>query len=160
LVADYRTDPKYQNDLAGNLVNLAILHNKRKEFAAAVSLLEQARPHHKAALEASPKNPTYRQFYSNNLSTLAQSYLGLGDHAKLAATADQLAGVGYDAANETYEAACFLSRCVKLAEKDAQLVEAKRKELAHAYADRGMAALRQAVARGYKDAAHMNKDVD
>lgn len=47
-----------------------------------------------------------------------------------------------------------------LAEKDTQLPAAKRRDLAHSYADRAMALLRQAVAKGYKDAAHLKKDKD
>jgi hypothetical protein len=45
-----------------------------------------------------------------------------------------------------------------LADQDAQLNEARRKELAQSYADRALALLRQAVARGYKDAAHMKQN--
>jgi hypothetical protein len=44
--------------------------------------------------------------------------------------------------------------------KDDKLPEGKRKELAQSYADRAVEALRQAVARGYKDAAHLKKDPD
>ena len=45
-----------------------------------------------------------------------------------------------------------------LADKDAKLDETKRKALAQGYADQALAQLRQAVARGYKDAAHMKQD--
>jgi hypothetical protein len=37
---------------------------------------------------------------------------------------------------------------------------ARRQELAEGDADRALALLRQAVARGYKDTAHMKKDAD
>jgi tetratricopeptide (TPR) repeat protein len=150
----------YQNDCAGALVNLAILHTTRREFAAAVQLLEEARPYHQAALKAIPQSASYRQYYHNNLSTLSESLMGLGDHARLATTADELARSSYNPANDSYNAACFLCRCVTLAGKDAQLAEAKRKELAQRYADRALALLLQAVSRGYKDAAHMKKDPD
>src|SRR5262249_29702394 len=49
LVTDFPKVPDYQNDLAGTLVNLARLHRQRREFDAAVALLEEARPHHQAA---------------------------------------------------------------------------------------------------------------
>jgi tetratricopeptide (TPR) repeat protein len=160
LAADFPKAPDYQNALAGALVNIAMVRKQRREFAGAVALLEQARPHHQAALKANPKNRTYRQFYHNNLRTLAVSYLGLAAHARLATTADELARFGHDPANDTYLAACYLARCVTLAGKDAQLDEARRKELAKAYADRGLALLRQAVARGYKNTAQLKKDPD
>ena len=44
-----------------------------------------------------------------------------------------------------------------LADKDAALAQAKRKELAQGYADRALAQLRQAVARGFKDADRMKQ---
>jgi serine/threonine protein kinase len=158
LVAEFPKVPDYRNDLAASLVNLAFMHNRRREFAAAVKLLDEARPHHEAALKANPKNPTYRNYYRNNLSNLAESRVGLGDHGRLAATADELARFGYDPPNDTYTAACFLSRCATLADKDALLDEAARKESSAGYADRALALLRQAVGRGYKNAVHMKQN--
>jgi tetratricopeptide (TPR) repeat protein len=158
--ADFPAIPNYQNDLAGTLVNLARLHNQRREFTAAVALLEQARPHHQAALKASPKNPIYRQFYRNNLWNLADSCLGVADHARLATTADESALFGFDPANDMYLAARWLCRCVTLADKDAKLAETRREELTQSYADRAQVLLQQAVERGYKDAAHLKQDPD
>jgi tetratricopeptide (TPR) repeat protein len=158
LVADSPKVPDYQNGLAGTLVNLAIGHHERREFAAAVKLLEEARPHHLAALKVNPKHPAYREFYRNNLRVLADCRLRLADHARLAATADEVARFGSNPANDAYAAARFLGHCVTLADKDAQLDEAKRKELAKSYADGALAQLRQAVAHGYKDAARMKRE--
>src|SRR5262249_44974835 len=53
--------------------------------------------------------------------------------------------------SDTYRAACFLARCVPLAEKDRQLDEAQRKKLVHQYGDRAMKLLRQAVQNGFQD---------
>jgi hypothetical protein len=53
-----------------------------------------------------------------------------------------------------------LSLCVPLAETDAKLPEASRKELAKSYSDQAMEMLRQAVGKGYKDAPNMKKDSD
>jgi hypothetical protein len=125
-----------------------------------VQLLERARPHHQTALGANPGNATYRQSYHSNVQLRAVTYLALADHARLASAADELARFGYDPVPDTYNAACYLSRCVALAGKDAQLAEPARRELAQGYADRAMALLRHAVARGYKDAAHMKNDPD
>jgi tetratricopeptide (TPR) repeat protein len=160
LVADFQTVPDYHNDLAGVLGKLARLNRKRRQFADAVALLEQALPHHQTALKANSKHPVYREFYRNYLENLAQNHLELGDHARVAVTADELARFGYDPPEDTYNAACFVCCCVTLVEKDTQLAEARRKELAQSYADRGMALLRQAVARGFKDTAHVKNDVD
>jgi serine/threonine protein kinase/tetratricopeptide (TPR) repeat protein len=152
----------YQNELAGTLGKLAALHNQRGEFVAAVVLLDQARPHQQAAVTASPKNPKYLLYSRNNLITLAQSHRNLADHVQLAMTADDLARLGNDPANDAYFAACILCTCVTLAEKDAQLDEVRRRELAQTYADRALALLRQAVVSGFKDAAHIktNRDLE
>jgi serine/threonine protein kinase/tetratricopeptide (TPR) repeat protein len=158
LVAELPKVPAYHNDLAGTLVNLASLHRQRGELNAAAALLEKAQPHHQAALKAGPKDPTFRNWYRNNLWNLAACRLLLGDHARLAAVADELARFGFDPANDTYNAACFLSHCVKLAGKDAQLDEARRKELTESYADQALVLLRQAVDRGYMNAAGMKQD--
>jgi serine/threonine protein kinase len=158
LISEHPKVADYHHDLAGTLVDLAILEKQRQDFAAAVALLEEARPHHEAALAANAKHPTYRHYYRNHLWLLADCRLGLADHVRLAATADELARFGYDPANDTYNAACFLSRCVGLAQRDAALDEARRKELAKSYAERAMALLRQAIAHGYRNAARMKQD--
>jgi tetratricopeptide (TPR) repeat protein len=160
LVADFQTVSDYHNDLAATLGKLADLHTRRRDFAAAGALLDQALPHHQTALKANPRHPGYRAFYRNYLENLAQNHVGRGDHARAAAAADELARLGCDPPGDSYNAACLVCRCVTLAAKDARLAEAKRKELAQSYADRAMVLLRQAVARGFKDTAHMKKDAD
>jgi serine/threonine protein kinase/tetratricopeptide (TPR) repeat protein len=160
LAADFPKISSYQNYLAGTLAQMAAVHQLRREFAPAVALLEQARAHRQAALKDSPGNAIYRQNYREDLMALAESFIALADHVRLAATAEELSGIAYEPANDNYNAACFLCRCVKLAEQDGQLAEAKRSEYSQNYADRAMAVLRQAVARGYTDAAHMKEDSD
>jgi hypothetical protein len=131
---------------------------ERREYAAAVTLLEKAQPHHQAALEANAKDPTYRQFYHNNLTNLARCYQALAAHARLATTAVELARLAYDPPADLYDAAAYLCHCVTFAHKDGQLDQAKRKALADNYADRTLALLQQAVARGYKNVAGMKQD--
>jgi serine/threonine protein kinase/tetratricopeptide (TPR) repeat protein len=159
LTADFPRVPDYQNDLAGTLVNLAGLHKQRGEFEAAVALLEEARPYHQTALNINPR-PHYRNFYRNNLWVMADCRLGQADHARLAAAADELARFAYDPPNDAYNAACYLSRCATLADKDAGLDADRRAELAQGYAGRALELLRLAVARGYKNAARMKQDPD
>jgi tetratricopeptide (TPR) repeat protein len=160
LVVDLPQVPNIQNGLAGTLSNLAVLHNQRREFDAAVAFLEQAGPHFQAALKARPKDTDFRESYRDYLAALAESRLGLADHARLAAVADELAGFGYQPAKDTYTAASYLCRCMTLADKHTQLADAKRRELARSYADRALALLRQAVERGFNDAVQLKKDPD
>jgi tetratricopeptide (TPR) repeat protein len=160
LAVDFPTVSDYQNDLAGAMGNLANLLKDRQQYAQARELLEQAEPHLQAALKAKPKNPIYREFYYTNRSTLTITLAGLGDHAKALKTAEQLSRLGWDPASDAYDAACALSLCVPLIEQDSQLTKAQRQEQAQAYTDRAMILLHQAVAQGYRDAAHMKKDKD
>jgi serine/threonine protein kinase len=158
MVADFPNVPDYHNDLAGSLVNMALLHRNRQEFDAGLALLKEARPHHEAALKADPNDPVYRHFYRNHLIHLAGCYLGLSNFAQAAATADELVRFGYAPAADNYEAARDLSACAAGAGMDAQLDEAKRKELVQSYSDRSLARLQEAVARGFKDAARIKQD--
>jgi serine/threonine protein kinase/tetratricopeptide (TPR) repeat protein len=158
LTADFANVPDYQNDLAGTLKKLAALRCERRDFPAAVSLVEQARPHQQAALKASPTNDVYRQSYREDFTILAECYVGLADRARLAATADELADFGYDPAKDAYDAACYLCRCAGLAAGDSRIAETERKESAKRYADRAVSMLRRAVASGYRDEAQMKRD--
>jgi serine/threonine-protein kinase len=162
LAAEFPTVPDYQHQLANTMGNLGELALGRKDYPAARRLLEEAGPYIKAALEANPRHPYYRAAFCENRQFLAATLLELGDHSVASTAAAELARVAFDPAGDAYTAAGFFARCVPLAEKDAKLPDGKRKELAQSYADQALAALRQAVARGYQDADHMkkNKDLD
>jgi serine/threonine protein kinase len=160
LVDDFRRVPDFQDGLAGTLNNLAMLHVERGEFVDALVFFEQARPHHQAALEVRPEDPEFRQSYRDHLVAVARSHRELADHARLAATADELARFGYDPAKDCFTAASLFCRCMTLADKDTRLADARRQELAQSYAGRALKRLRQAVEHGFKDAAHMRQDPD
>src|SRR5262249_23401315 len=136
------------------------LHNERREFEAAVALLEKARTHFQTALKAKPKDREFRKSYRDYLVLLAQSRVGRGDHTSLATTAAELAGFGFEPAKDSYDAACFSARCATLANQDAPLPEDKRKGLVQTYSQQSLAFLQQAVSRGFKDVTRMKKDAD
>jgi hypothetical protein len=152
------TVPDYQNDLAGTLVNLGNLLSARGEYAAARWAYEDAVPHHAAALRANPRNPTYRLFFRHNRLGCAGALVQLGEHRAAAVAATQLLEAAVAPARDDYVAACYLARCASLVEKDKHLSAAQRQELTRFYADKAMAALRQAVRSGYTDGHHMTED--
>jgi tetratricopeptide (TPR) repeat protein len=160
LAADFPAMPDYQNELAGTLGNLSSLCCDRREFAEGRRLLEEALPHHTAALRANPRDPSYRKFFRNNLATLAPTLAALGDHAAAVRRADEIAGLGFDPVSDPYDAACALSLCVPHAAGDAKLTEARRSELAAEYCARAVAYLHQAVQKGFGDIPHLLKDTD
>jgi hypothetical protein len=160
LAADFPQVPDYHNDLAGSLVNRARLANGRRDFGAARRELAEALPHHHAALQASPRNPTYRRFYRNHLGTLIASCAGLQDQASAVRAAQTLRDLGWDPAGNAYDAACALALCIPLVEKDPHADAGRRHQQARFYGDQALAMLRTAVAKGYKDAANLKKDTD
>jgi serine/threonine protein kinase len=158
LAADFPQNPDYQDGLADTLTKLAKLQNDAGEFGAAAALLEKARTHLQAALGARPKDRSFRESHRSQLVVLGQSRLGLGDHAGAATTAVELDRFAFEPAKDTYDAACLAARCITIANKDAELPEARRKELSQSYAQQALALLQQALTHGFKDVARMKKD--
>jgi tetratricopeptide (TPR) repeat protein len=159
LAGDFPAVP-HRAELGNTLDRLAELARGRKDHAAACRLLDEARPHLQAALDANPRHPYYRVAFCQNRHLLAATLVDLGEHGRAAEAAADLARVAFYPVEDSYNAACFLSGCIPLAEHDALLPESRRKELAKDYGDRAVEALRQAIANGFKDAANMQKDTD
>jgi hypothetical protein len=160
LAIDFPQIPDYHNDLTNALMELALLLRDRRDFAAARQLLEEAVPHHQAALKANPRNPTYRWYYRFNLGVLAPTLAGLRDQAAAVETAEKLRNLGWDPAVEAHDAACALAQCVPVVEQDEQLAAEQRQKQAQFYADQAMQMLRHAIAKGYKDVEQLKKDKD
>jgi tetratricopeptide (TPR) repeat protein len=160
LVADFPGVPDYQCDLVNTLSGLAEMARSRKEYSSARKLLEQARAPLQATLDASPQHPFYREVFCTHRQLLAGTLLELGEHAAAAEAAADLARIAFNPGEDAYKAACFLSRCIPLAQQDKKLSDGRRQELARSYGDRAMEALRQAAAKGYKDIAHLQRDKD
>jgi serine/threonine-protein kinase len=160
LAADFPKVPDYRNELAGTLGNRAALANDRHDFGAARRELEEALPHHHAALQVSPRNPYYRQYYQNNLVTLIASCVGLQDRAAALQAAKTLRDLGWDPAGNAYNAACGLARYISVIEQDSRADAGRRRQQAQFFGDQALAMLRTAVAKGYKDVAQLKEDKD
>jgi tetratricopeptide (TPR) repeat protein len=152
--------PAYQQSLARTYGNLGLINANIRQAAQAREALEKALALFTQLARDHPDMPEYREDETYARKELAGTLLDLGDHAGAAGAAGELARVASDPVGDAYKAAGFFARCVPLAEKDGKLPEVKRQELARSYGDRALEALRQAVAKGYKDAAHMQKDKD
>ena len=160
LAADLPNQPDLRNAVAGSCVNLAILCNQRRDFKTAKTYLEEAQPHHQAALKANSRNPEYRQYYRNNLMVLVDANAGLQDQAAAVQAAEKLRDLAWDPPGNAYDAGCALALCIPVVEKDDPLNAEKRQAAVQFYGDQAMAMLRDAVAKGFKDAEHMKKDKD
>jgi serine/threonine protein kinase/Flp pilus assembly protein TadD len=160
LADEFPDQPDIRSGLAGTLVNLAILGIEQRDFAAAKAYLDEALPHHQAALQANPRHPTYRQFYRRSLGALAQAQAGLLDRAAAVKAAKQICDLGWNPAEDGYDAACALALCIPIVEKHEKLDTEEQRAAVQFYGDEAMKLLRDAVAKGFKDAAHMKKDRD
>jgi serine/threonine-protein kinase len=160
LVAEFPAVFDYRPSLARTLTNLAEHSRSLEDYATARRLLEQAWPHLQEALKVNPRHSASRLVSCTNRQLLSVTLLDLGEHAGAAQTAAELLRVACDPAADAYKAACVFSRCAPLAERDTKLAEARRQELARSYGEQALAALRQALANGYKDSAHLQKDKD
>jgi tetratricopeptide (TPR) repeat protein len=160
LAADFPNQPDMQNDLAGTLVNLASLCNQQRDYAAAKGYLDEALPHHQAALKANPRHPTYRQFYRNHLWTLAQAQAGLLDRAAAVKAAEQIRDLGWNPADDAYHAACALALCIPIVAKHEKLDADERQAAVQFYGDEAMKLLGDAVSKGFKDAGRIRAESD
>ncbi len=160
LSADFPRQPDLHNELAGTCVNRALLHQQQGNLAAARRLLVEGRPHHLAALKANPRQPTYRQFYRNHLGVRTVVHARLLEQEDAVRTARARRDLGWNAAADACDAACFLSLCIPIGAEHDKLDARQRKEAARFYADAAMKLVREAVNKGYKDVARLKKDTD
>jgi serine/threonine protein kinase/tetratricopeptide (TPR) repeat protein len=160
LVERFPLVPDYRCQLGGALSNLAMVRINQGALAEVEPLLVEAITHQRAALKVNPKNPVYREFLSNHHAVLADAQVRQGQHQAATASAVSMAGVRPENAEDAYDAACIFARCVPLAREAPKTAPAERPALAQKYADQAMTWLREAIARGYRDAAHLQKDDD
>jgi tetratricopeptide (TPR) repeat protein len=158
LSAHFPDQPDLRNEAAGTCVNLALVQKRQGNWIAAKRLLLEGRPYHLAALKASPRHPTYRQFYRNHLSVLTEVHARLLEPADAVGTAEIRRDLGWNAPADAYDAACSLSQCIPIVAQHAKLDDRQRQEAAQFYGDAAMKLLCDAVGKGYKDAMHMRKD--
>jgi tetratricopeptide (TPR) repeat protein len=147
-----------RNELAQTCVNLAIFRIEKEDYAGARRALVEGRPHHLAALKASPRQPAYRQFYREHLHVLTSAHAGLLEPKDAVRTAETRRDLGWNAPSDAYDAACFLCQCVPLVAQHGKLDDRQRKEAAQFYSDAAMKLLREAMSKGYNDVARLKKD--
>jgi serine/threonine protein kinase/tetratricopeptide (TPR) repeat protein len=161
LAADFPNRlPNIQNSLASVCTNLALLHLKQGNPAAAKQQLLEGRPHNLAALKTNPRQPTYRHHYRNHLGALTMVHAELLEQKDALRTAEICRDLSWNAPEDAYNAACFLSLCIPIAAKHKKLDDEQRKETVQFYGDAAMKLLREAVTKGFKDLAHIKKDAD
>ena len=125
----------------------------RRDFKAAKAHLEEAEPHYQAALQANSRNPLYQQFFRNSMRLLIEANAGLQDQAAALQAARKLRDLGWAPAGDAHYAAHALALCIPVVEKDQQLDATKRQAAMQFYGDEAMKMLRDAVGKGWQNAA-------
>jgi tetratricopeptide (TPR) repeat protein len=153
LADDFPNKPDLRNSVARPCGNLAMLCNQRRDFKAAKAYLEEALPHHQAALQANARNPMYRELFRNNTKLLIAANAGLRDQEAALQAARKLRDLGWDPPGDAYYAAIGLALCIPIVEADQQLDVAKRQSAVQFCGDEAMKMLRDAIGKGLKKAA-------
>jgi serine/threonine protein kinase len=109
---------EYQSELGLCLGNLGWLKVEQRDLPASRSFLDEAIRHLRLALQPNRKRTDYRETLRNQYQTLAEVLVRSGDRSAAVDAAANLAEVFPDRARGWYYAACFVARCVPLAEKD------------------------------------------
>jgi tetratricopeptide (TPR) repeat protein/tRNA A-37 threonylcarbamoyl transferase component Bud32 len=168
--AEFPTLPECQSGLGAVLNDWAGLLRKtgeRKDLLEAKDLLVKAIRHQRAALQGKPQHPQYVQFLCKHYGVLADTLVQLGDHGAAAIAATELASLTVRVADVPdaqwqiyFRAALLLARCAALAENEPLLSETQRQATTQRYGDQAMNWLRQAIAKGYKDAKKLEEAPD
>lgn len=124
------------------------------------TLIEAVHRHYHGALQCDPRPVELHRLYWSNVASMVPILAGLHNQRAALLTAGWLRTFGWEPAEDAYRAGCALAQCVPVVEKDAGIALGERQDLARSYADRAMAMLKDAVAKGWKDADLMKKDTD
>ncbi len=152
LVAKYTDESKYLRDLANAYLLLAV-----DLTVAEQDRVNEAFQNALAGWEKLvAKHPATSEYRLGLGSTLAR----MGNHAQAAKEADECARRASNRSDGCFCAARVLSLCVSSMEKADKLTAAERQRLAHAYAERAMAYLREAIAQGLPNVTLLQYEVD
>src|SRR5262249_27995170 len=100
------------------------------------------------------------RLYWSNVAAMVPILAGLHKQRAAFLAAGWLRALGWEPAEDAYRAGSALAQCVPVVEKDGGIAEEERRNLARSYADRAMVMLKDAVSKGWQDAARMEKDAD
>ncbi len=144
-------DPRHTSWLGAALHSLGqALQEQGRHSEAEQAFREAIEEQHKAC-QKSPRSMAFRQFLSNHFGGLAGSLRLQGRTEEAAEIARRRRTMSPSNPVELYNASCELALCIPLARDAAQ------KE---AYASEAIAALRAAIAAGWRDARQASNDAD
>jgi tetratricopeptide (TPR) repeat protein len=154
LIEETPDDPSARKQAAVTLHQVALLERDRGALPAASDLFERADAHLRAVRSRSPDDPEGVEYLAINLLAWAETSLALRRVEAAARAADELAGLFPDDPRRLFRSAALFARCHALAPA------AGPPRPSRAWADRALALLREAVARGFSDLAALRESPD
>jgi hypothetical protein len=100
------------------------------------------------AVQLFPEQTNYIKKLHGYLVTLAEIHLDERDYTAAGQLAGKLLTLHPSAWEADYDAACILSRCLTVAEKDSRLPESRRRELAQSFGDQALASALARLKKG------------
>ncbi|MBI3461939.1 MAG: tetratricopeptide repeat protein [Planctomycetes bacterium] len=160
LIEKHPGDPKYPSDLGRTLHMIGSILAQMGRHEEALPAYEQAIGHQRAALARAPETSEYRGLLSKHYSALAREQRELRRPVDATRTALERKKFWPDNANELYDVACELALCVPLIEQRKSDLSADEQTERQKYIDQAIEVLREAIANGFQDFEHMQKDSD
>jgi serine/threonine-protein kinase len=151
LAAEFPADPDHAVELATTYVNFGNLVRDRGQPAESVSWYAKAIATLQPVLDREPRLLEAGQFLCHAKLGLALAQVQTGQPDRAVATAEELARSPQANLEVVYNCACVYAQAAA-AVKDPDAIER--------YAARAVALLREAVARGFRNAAHLRLDSD
>jgi tetratricopeptide (TPR) repeat protein len=118
LAEQYPQEAEHQADLGKCEGNLGLLRFDQEDWPAARDYFKEAVGRLKAALDRNRERIDYREALRDHCQNLAETLVCAGEHEAAVEVAGELAAVFPEQPLGHYYAACFVARCVPLAEKE------------------------------------------
>jgi tetratricopeptide (TPR) repeat protein len=150
----------YRSELGATWNGIAIALNKLGRHEEALGAYQKAVQSQRMAHDKAPQVSQYREYLGFHYAKMADVQLYLGRHADAAATVRQYQELWPRDANKLHEAARALARCSALVGKVKTDLTAEEQTQRRRYADEALAALRQAIAHGYKNLTELKEGQD
>ncbi|HEY1859059.1 MAG TPA: protein kinase [Gemmataceae bacterium] len=156
-----QTNPEhlgYRTELAGTLVNLGVILGQLGRISDGRAALQHGLEVESVAFKIAPQVMEFRRTMNGLYGSLAENERAANHPAEAVAATLERAKLWPDSPTELYNAAKELGRAAALVGKGkAELIDAEKAER-DKYGDLIVETLRQARAKGFKDAERMRKD--
>ena len=158
LVADAPERPGDRSALANTFNNMALALFRKNLPDQAREMLQQAIQHQKQAIAGSRQSAAYRRHLATHYAALTEIELKTGRLAEAVAAAQERQRLWPGDPRVQYAVAADLAQAAGLVGKGKASLSAAEKAERTRYAGLAMAALRQAVAAGFRDRQRLEQD--